>query len=66
MHHHPDLVLRIAHDIQRFHIDAAERHRLTRNARALRRPFFAVRERPPQRGSHASWRRSEIVSAAAR
>jgi hypothetical protein len=65
MHHHPDLLLRIAHDIQRSRIDAAERHRLARSFRTALRPFFAHRVPPPHRHGRLPWRQPELVVQAA-
>jgi len=43
MHHHPDLILRNAQEIQRSKIHAAECRRLARSVRNPRRSFLAQR-----------------------
>ena len=61
MHHHPELLLPIAHDAQRSRIDAAERHQLARSIRSPRRPFFAHRVPSPRRHGRLRWRQLELA-----
>ena len=61
MHHHPDLLLLITHDIQRSRIDAAEHHRMARSFRTARRPIFAQRVPPPHRHGRLRWRQLELA-----
>ena len=65
MHHHPDLLLGIAHEIQRSKIDAAARERLARSVRTPRRPFRA-RHVSLRRDGRVPWRQRDLVVQAAR
>ena len=61
MIHHPDLVIRFAHDLERSRIDAARQHRLARSIRAEQRALSAACESPPCRHGRVPWRQHVLA-----